>query len=87
MNKSVAEAGTARPRRLPPGQHPGQAKLKSQPGIYRCALHPEIRKRDPKHADYRGILHLENAKCSVLLWIHADNSLGLRLQKIKEGSK
>src|ERR1700730_11823460 len=82
MNNSVA--ATAQPRRLPPGQHPGQAKLKSQAGVYRCCLRPDIHKRDEKHADYKGTIQIGAAKCSVLLWCHLDGSVGLRLEKIRQ---
>lgn len=70
------------PHLLPPGPHAGFEKLKSQPGVYRCRLRPELRKRDPNHADYKGILELNNCKALILVWIHADGTLGLRLEKI-----
>jgi hypothetical protein len=84
----------AESNRLPPGTHPGLGNLKSQPGVYRCRLRPERNKRDPKHADYRGILQLTGSKAQVLIWVDTDGTLGLRLEKIvgrpdarKDGSK
>jgi hypothetical protein len=71
-----------KPNLLPPGLHPGFQNLKSQPGVYRCRLRPETNKRDPRHADYRGTLQLTGSKASVLIWVHSDNTLGLRLEKI-----
>jgi hypothetical protein len=70
---------------LPPGQAPGFSRLKSQPGVFRCKLWPVVNKRDPKHADYHGLLQLANSsKADVLLWIHQDGSLGLRVQLLKK---
>jgi hypothetical protein len=68
--------------RLPTGSHPGFSHLKSQPGVYRCRLRPELAKRDPRHADYKGILPLTGSKALILLWVHEDGTLGLRLEKI-----
>ena len=81
------KSGAIKPNLLPPGPHPGFANLKSQPGVYRCKLRPELAKRDPRHADYRGILPLTGSKASVLVWVHGDGSLGLRLEKISENNK
>jgi hypothetical protein len=64
------------------GTHPGFNHLKSKPGVYRCKLYPETRKAKPEHADYRGILQLTGSKALVLVWVHADGSLGLRLEKM-----
>lgn len=64
------------------GSHPGFGHLKRQPGIYRCKLYYQDEKRDPKFADYKGVLQLTGFKALVLIWIHADNTLGLRLEKI-----
>jgi hypothetical protein len=64
------------------GKYPGFSKLPAKTGVYRCRLKPELNKRDPKHADFRGILELTGSKASVLIWIHEDGSLGLRLEKI-----
>ena len=69
-------------RQLPAGHHPGFEHLKSQPGVYRCRLRPDLSKRDPKHADYKGILQLTASKASILIWVHEDGTLGLRLEKI-----
>jgi hypothetical protein len=68
--------------KLPPGPHPGFSNLKAQPGVYRCKLQPELNKRDPKHADYRGILQLTGSRALILVWTHTDGSLGLRLEKL-----
>ena len=67
-------------RTVPPGTHPGFDHLKSQPGVYRCRLRQELDKRDPRHADYRGILQLTGSKALVLIWVGADGTLGLRLE-------
>jgi hypothetical protein len=73
--------------KLGAGPHPGFQNLRSRAGVYRCRLRPELIKRDPRHADYRGILPLTGSKASVLVWVHSDGSLGLRLEKINENTK
>jgi hypothetical protein len=60
------------PRLLPRGPHPGFENLKSKPGVYRCRLRPELAKRDPRHADYRGVLPLTGSNALILLWVHED---------------
>jgi hypothetical protein len=66
---------------LPAGPHRGFSKLQSKPGIFRCKLRPEPNKAKPEHADYRGVISLDGGKQAlVLLWCHADGSLGLRLE-------
>jgi hypothetical protein len=68
---------------LPPGPHSGFGKLKSQPGVFRCKLRPELNEAKPEHADYSGILQLDGGKKGrVFLWCHADGSLGLRLEML-----
>jgi len=67
---------------LKPGTHPGFNHLTSQPGVYRCRLNPELNKVRPEHADYRGVLQLTGSKALIFVWVHADGSLGLRLEKI-----
>ena len=48
-----------KPNLLPVGPHPGFAKLKSQPGVFRCKLRPERKKRRNRNsADYAGVLLL-----------------------------
>jgi hypothetical protein len=79
--------GCAQARKLPPGEYPGFRHLKSQPGVYRCKLHFQADKADPGHADYKGVLQLTGSKASVLVWVHADGSLGLRLEKIEDRRK
>jgi hypothetical protein len=69
------------------GSHPGFSNLKSQPGVYRCKLWADTNKRDRNHADYKGVLHLTGSKASVLVWVHVDGSLGLRLEKIVDRRK
>jgi hypothetical protein len=55
-----------KPTALAPGPHPGFGKLKSQSGIYRCKLRPEVNKARPEFADYRGTLQLAGgAKATV----------------------
>jgi hypothetical protein len=44
--------------KLGAGPHLGFQNLRSQPGVYRCRLRPELSKRDPCHADYKGVLLL-----------------------------
>jgi hypothetical protein len=69
-----------KPNTLPAGTAPGFAKLKSQPGVFRCKLWPCADKKLPEHADYRGTLQMSSgAKADVLLWVHVDGSLGLRV--------
>jgi hypothetical protein len=72
------------PNLLPPGSHPGFQSLKSRQGIYRCLLRAVENKKNPDHADYAGILPLIGSKARILLWVHRDGSLGLRLEKIIE---
>jgi len=71
------------PTVLPPGKYPGFSNLKAKPGVYRCKLRPVTEKRDPGHADYSGILQLTGSKANVLIWVHTDGSLGLRLEKME----
>ena len=78
-----------KPNSLPSGNHPGFAKLKSQPGVFRCKLRPETKKAKPEHSDYLGTLLMGNGgRAEVRLWVHTDGSLGLRvaLAPRKEGS-
>lgn len=79
--------GNAQARKLPPGKYPGFGHLKSQSGVYRCRLHFQAVKSNPQHADYRGVLPIANGKASVLVWVHADGTLGLRLEKIEDRRK
>jgi hypothetical protein len=79
--------GSAQGGKLPPGKYPGFSNLKSQAGVYRCKLHFQADKSDPGHADYKGVLHLTGSRASVLIWVHADGSLGLRLEKIENRRK
>jgi hypothetical protein len=66
------------------GPHPGFGKLKAKPGVFRCKLRPELNKKDPKHADYSGVLQLDGGKKALCrLWTHVDGSLGLRLEMLK----
>jgi len=71
-----------RPNLLPPDPHPGFQRLKSKPGVYRCLLRAVENKKNANHADYTGILPLTNSQAWILLWVHKDGSLGLRLEKI-----
>jgi hypothetical protein len=66
------------------GAHPGFSQLKSQPEVYRCELWPVVHKIKPEHADYSGTLQLTNSKARILVWVHANGSLGLRLEKISD---
>jgi hypothetical protein len=53
--------------------------------VFRCKLRPESGKKKPEHSDYVGTLFLDGGKkASVRLWVHADSSLGLRIEKLKE---
>ena len=81
------ETMNMKPNLLPPGSAPGFAKLKSQPGVFRCKLWPVTQKKKTDHADYAGVLTLSaGARAQVLLWTHSDGSLGLRLELIKNTS-
>jgi hypothetical protein len=68
--------------RLGKGPHPGFKELKSQVGVYLCCLRPERDKKKPEHADYRGMLELTGSRCLILVWVHQDGTLGLRLSKV-----
>jgi hypothetical protein len=69
----------AKPNLLPPGPHRGFGSLKSQPGVYRCRLRPELNKAKPEHADYSGLLQLDGGKKALVrAWVHQDQSVGLR---------
>ena len=66
---------------LPPGVHPGFSKLKSQKNVFRAKLRSEAHKAKSEHADYRGMLFLDGGKKALLLlWVHQDGSLGLRVE-------
>ena len=72
-----------KPNLLPPGPHPGFSKLKSHPRVFRCKLRPVSSKPKAEHSDYHGLLQLDGgANASVLLWVHCDGSLGLRVELI-----
>jgi hypothetical protein len=75
--------------KLGAGKYPGYSNLPAKPGVYRCKVWPQTDKRDPQHADYKGVLQLTGSKASVLIWVHSDGTLGLRLEKItnKEASR
>ena len=74
---------TIKPNLLPPGVHGGFSKLKSQSGVFRCKLRPVTSKRKATDSDYHGLLQLDGgSKASVLLWVHADGSLGLRVELV-----
>ena len=69
-----------KPNILPPGGALGFAKLKSRPGVFRCKLRLCMDKKRPEYADYRGVLQMDGGgQAGVLLWVHADGSLGLRV--------
>jgi hypothetical protein len=73
---------------LPKGIHPGFAKCEPQPNVHRCKLWVDIKKANPEHADYKGLLHLDgDAKAFVLLWCHYDGSLGLRLEMLRPSKR
>jgi hypothetical protein len=74
-------------RKLPAGKYPGFSNLPSKTGVYRCKLFHQATKSDPGYADYRGVLQLTGSKASVLVWVHTDGSLGLRLEKIEAKKK
>jgi hypothetical protein len=46
-------------------------------------------KKNAKHADYTGVLSLTGSQARILVWVHVDGTLGLRLEKIarKEASQ
>ena len=70
-----------KPNALPKGQHPGFGKLKTQLGVFRGKLRAVAVKRHPEHADYEGVIFLDGGKkAAVRLWVHADGSLGLRVE-------
>ena len=56
------------------------ARLKSQPGVFRCKLRPETKKAKPEHSDYSGTLLMANGeRANVRVWVHGDGTLGLRV--------
>jgi hypothetical protein len=72
---------TTKPTLLPAGNHPGFARHKSQTGCFPLQVGPETSKKRPEYADYREILQLSGGeRAFVLLWVHADSSLRLRLE-------
>ncbi len=79
--------GSVQAHKLPPGRFPGFSNLPSKAGVYRCKLHHQTEKSDPAHADFKGVLYLTGSKASVLVWVHTDGSLGLRLEKIENVRK
>jgi hypothetical protein len=79
---------TTKPNPLPLGIHPGFGKLKSQPNVFRCKLRPELNKAKPEHSDYSGLLQLDGGKKALCrLWVHADGTLGLRLELLNTKHK
>ena len=68
---------------LAPGKHPGFKHLKPKPGVYRCLLRRVRHKANANHGDYVGILRLANCQAWVVIWIHKDGTLGLRLEKLE----
>ena len=73
-------AAALKPNVLPPGNHPGFARLKSQPGVFRCKLRPETKKAKPEHSDYSGTMLMANGeRANVRVWVHGDGTLGLRV--------
>ena len=73
-------AAALKPNVLPPGNHPGFARLKSQPGVFRCKLRPETKKAKPEHSDYSGTLLMANGEsANVRVWVHGDGTLRLRV--------
>ena len=67
---------------LPPGIHSGLGHLKPHPGVYRCLLRRVRHKANPDHADYVGVLPLSDSQAWCCIWLHADGSLGLRVEKL-----
>lgn len=84
--KLVAQSSDSGKPKVLTGTHPGLGKLKSKVGVYRCTLRRVLHKQNPDHADYKGVLPIANGKAWVLVWVHADGTLGLRLEKITEKS-
>jgi hypothetical protein len=84
MSDASALEALVKPTQLPPGNHPGFAKLKSEPGVFRCKLRLVTNKAKPEFADYQGTLCMDNGiRASAMVWIHADGSIGLRLEPLK----
>ena len=82
--KSLPALGSHVPPKLPPGKYPGFEKLPAKSGVYRCKLWYQAEKREPGYADYKCVLQLTGSKALILVWVHQDGSLGLRLEKITE---
>ena len=82
QSASSVKSGAApfKPNVLPPGDHPGFARLKSQPGVFRCKLRPETKKANPSTATTAArLLMAKGERANVRVWVHADGSLGLRV--------
>jgi hypothetical protein len=79
-----SEPPSLQAKKLPHGTHSASEMPKPQNGVYRTKLWPVAKKRDPKHADYRGTLAIANGHASVLAWLHSDGSIGIRLERITE---
>jgi hypothetical protein len=73
-----------KPNLIPPGAHPGTAKLKPEVGVFRATIRPVTDKKRATYADYAGVMELSaGARAQVLIWSHSDGSIGLRLELIK----
>ena len=63
--------------------HPGIPQLE-KPGVFRCELKPVTKKKKTEYADYGGLLPLSAGRAAhVLLWVHSDGNLGIRVELIK----
>ena len=78
---------TTKPNLLKAGSHPGPP-AKTEQGVFRCVLKPVSAKKDSTHADYHGVLVLSaGARAQVLLWTHADGTLGIRVELQKKDKR
>src|SRR5262245_8210290 len=72
--------------KLAPGIHAGFDHCAPMANIARCKLWPVEEKQDETQADYSGVLWFvpEKTAARVFLWVHADKTLGLRVQLLKK---
>jgi hypothetical protein len=69
MKLSSSGAVSTAPAKLGRGTYQGFSKLPSQIGVYLCLLRPVIKKRDPNHSDYYGVIALTGSKAHIHVWV------------------
>src|SRR6516164_956119 len=74
MKLSSSGAVSTAPAKPGRGTYQGFSKLPSQIGVYRCLLRPVIKKREPNHSDYYGVIALTGSKTPIHVWVHPQSS-------------